>query len=216
MKWLKKTYRWIADHLTKAIGVIGATLLGADATGYLEGVKATALQYLPPNIATQIGKWTGITLFVVVVLRGWYTGSKFERKKADVLPPPDPSAVVKALFIACAVAVGVMAPRAYASQSDKWTELPPSAAQAQASAMAAEAVQPSSEALTSVLVIVQCHVAVSVIDIDATGKMHQWDLDGRSKTDLTEHLQGALKAGAAVMSDNVGCPGNPAKDTPVL
>lgn len=215
MNWLKKTYRSIIDHLTKALGITGALLLGADATGYLEGIKAAALQYLPPDIATQLGKWIGITIFAAVIVRGWYTGWKSRQEKTGVLPPPDPSTIVKALFIACAIAVGLIAPRAYAAEG-KWMDLPPSAAQAQASALAAEAVQPSSEALTAVLVVVQCHVAVSVIDIDATGKMHQWDLDGRSKTDLTEHLQGALKAGATVMSDNVGCPGNPAKDTPVL
>lgn len=94
MNWLKKTYRYVVDHLTKALGFVGATLLGADATGYLEGIKAAALQYLPPDIATQLGKWIGITIFIAVIARGWYTGWKSRQEKAGVLPPPDPSTIV--------------------------------------------------------------------------------------------------------------------------
>lgn len=93
MSWFKKSYHYIVDHLTKALGVAGATLLGADATGYLEGVKAAALQYLPPDVALQIGKWVGITIFVAVFARGWYTGWKSKQEKPGVLPSPDPSAV---------------------------------------------------------------------------------------------------------------------------
>lgn len=115
MNWLKKTYRSIVDHLTKVLGIVGAMLLGADATGYLEGIKAAALQYLPPDIATQLGKWIGITIFVAVILRGLYTGYKAKQKNADVLPPPDPSTVVKVILILCAIAIGVIAPRAYAT-----------------------------------------------------------------------------------------------------
>lgn len=98
----------------------------------------------------------------------------------------------------------------------RWSQTPMTPAQAQASAQAAEAAQPHAADLKSVLVVIQCNVAVSVVDIDDTGTVHEWDLDGRTKTDLTDHLQSALSAGAVVKSDNVGCPGTPAKDTTVL
>lgn len=85
MNVLKKAYRWVVDHLTKWLGFVGATMLTADVAGYLEGVKAAALQYLPGTIAAQLGKWIGIALFGLVVLRGWYTGWK-----AKQVPQPLP------------------------------------------------------------------------------------------------------------------------------
>jgi hypothetical protein len=84
---IKSIYRWIADHLTKWLGILGATVLTADSVGYLEGVKAAALQYLPDTIAVQLGKHIGIVLFILVIVRGWYTGWKAKQTPA-ILPPP--------------------------------------------------------------------------------------------------------------------------------
>lgn len=94
MSALKKAYRWIVDHLTKWLGILGATVLTADSVGYLEGVKAAALQYLPDTIANQLGKHIGIALFVLVVLRGWYTGWK-SKQAGSPLPAPVPASIVK-------------------------------------------------------------------------------------------------------------------------
>lgn len=100
-------YRWLADHLTKALGIIGTAILGTDLTGYLEGIKVAALKYLPPALADQISIKIGIALFVLVILRGWYTGWKARQLRAEAagLPPPTAAALrlpdpVKVLFLA--------------------------------------------------------------------------------------------------------------------
>lgn len=82
MNWLKKVYRSLVDHLTKTLGAVGVVLLGADMSGYLEGVKAAAMQYLPQALADQVSKKVGLVLFGLVILRGWWTAKKFQQVKA--------------------------------------------------------------------------------------------------------------------------------------
>jgi len=84
MNALKKLYRGIVDHLTKAIGVIGAAVTLADFTGWLEGVKLAASQYLPDGWAMEVGKLTGTLLFVLVIARGWWTGRKSREVAAEL------------------------------------------------------------------------------------------------------------------------------------
>lgn len=89
MNWLKKTYRLIADHATKALGILGAAIMSAFA-GLMgidpASVRDAAQNYLGQNAAAKIG---GI-LFVLVIVRGWYTGWK--TKQAKALPNPAPEA----------------------------------------------------------------------------------------------------------------------------
>lgn len=91
MKWLKSTYRSIADHLTKVIGAVGAAVMAAF-TGLMgidpESVHNAAQNYLGQNAAAKIGG----ALFVLVILRGWYTGMKAKKAVAN-LPPPAPGTV---------------------------------------------------------------------------------------------------------------------------
>ena len=73
MNCLRTTYRSIADHLTKALGVLGLAfmqLLSMDP----EPIR-TAASYLPPAWALTVAK----VLFALVILRGWYTGWKHKQ-----------------------------------------------------------------------------------------------------------------------------------------
>jgi hypothetical protein len=71
MKWLKSTYRLIADHLTKTLGALGTVLMGALALDP-GAIREAAQTYLGANAAAKIG---GV-LFALVIARGWYTGQK--------------------------------------------------------------------------------------------------------------------------------------------
>jgi hypothetical protein len=73
---LKKAYRWLVDHLTKVLGTLGTAIMAGDMAGYLEGVKAAAAQYLPSSWSMDATKLVGIALFVLVIVRGWWTGQK--------------------------------------------------------------------------------------------------------------------------------------------
>ena len=91
MKWLKSTYQSIVDHLTKALGVIGVAIMSAF-TGLIgidpEAVRNAAQTYLGEHAAAKIGT----ALFVLVILRGWYTGVKANKTNTP-LPAPDPKSV---------------------------------------------------------------------------------------------------------------------------
>lgn len=75
MTWLHKAYRFVADHLTKTLGILGTAIMSAF-TGLMgiepDRVHEAAQTYLGANAAAKIG----IALFVLVILRGWYTGRK--------------------------------------------------------------------------------------------------------------------------------------------
>jgi hypothetical protein len=79
MNWLRTAYRSVVDHLTKVLGILGAAVMSAFA-GLMgiepDAVHAAAQTYLGQNAAAKIGT----ALFVLVVLRGWYTGSKAKQK----------------------------------------------------------------------------------------------------------------------------------------
>lgn len=72
MSWLTKTYRIIADHLTKALGIVGTALLSMVAWIDPETVRVAAQTYLGAHAFEKIGAF----LFVLVIVRGWYTGRK--------------------------------------------------------------------------------------------------------------------------------------------
>jgi len=84
MKVLKKAYRWVADHLTKWLGVVGFGLMQLDP----DSIHTAALTYLDDHTVRMVGKW----LFVLVFCRGLYTGWKSKRASMT-LPAPDPKAV---------------------------------------------------------------------------------------------------------------------------
>jgi hypothetical protein len=84
MNALQKSYRWVADHLTKWLGVIGFGLMQLDP----DSIHSAAVTYLDDHFVRTLGKW----LFGLVILRGWYTGWKSKQATAT-LPTPDPKAV---------------------------------------------------------------------------------------------------------------------------
>jgi hypothetical protein len=77
---MKKIYRYIVDHLTKALGAAGLGLMSL-ASIDPEPIRQAATLYLGQHAAAKVA---GI-LFVLVILRGWYTGQK---AKEAGLPPP--------------------------------------------------------------------------------------------------------------------------------
>jgi hypothetical protein len=82
MNALKTVYRYIADHLTKALGALGGgtmTVALMDPAPIREAAQTYLGQQWVPKI--------GIALFVLVIFRGWYTGNKARQLQA---PPPGP------------------------------------------------------------------------------------------------------------------------------
>ena len=71
---IKRWYRAFVDHLTKWLGALGAGLMSLAAIDP-EPIRQAAQTYLPNNWAAK----TGIVLFALVILRGWYTGWKHKQ-----------------------------------------------------------------------------------------------------------------------------------------
>jgi hypothetical protein len=69
---LKLAYAKFAAHLTKWLGVIGATIMAMGAWVDPATVQMAAQQYLGPYAYRKVG----VFLFVLVIFRGWYTGWK--------------------------------------------------------------------------------------------------------------------------------------------
>lgn len=80
-----RIYRFVVDHLTKFIGVIGLAVMGATEWIDPETVMGAAMQYLnDQRLIHRIGAF----LFVLVIARGWWTGRKVRQLKAAAAPPP--------------------------------------------------------------------------------------------------------------------------------
>lgn len=77
---IAKAYRSIVDHLTKAIGALGAGLMSLAAIDP-DPIRQAAQTYLGQHAAAKVAAF----LFALVILRGWYTGQK---AKETGLPPP--------------------------------------------------------------------------------------------------------------------------------
>jgi hypothetical protein len=80
MNVLTKAYRYVVDHLTKWLGALGLGLMSL-ASMDPEPIRQASQLYLGQHAAAKVA---GI-LFVLVILRGWYTGQK---AKESGLPPP--------------------------------------------------------------------------------------------------------------------------------
>lgn len=80
MQWLKKTYQAFVDHLTKVLGGIGASFMSVMVWVDPDAIRAAAQVYLGQHAVEKIG----IFLFVLVIVRGWFTG----RKAAAGAPTP--------------------------------------------------------------------------------------------------------------------------------
>jgi hypothetical protein len=79
MNALKTVYRYIADHLTKALGALGG---GTMTVALMDPapIREAAQTYLGQQWAPKIGA----ALFGLVILRGLYTG----RKAKQLQQPP--------------------------------------------------------------------------------------------------------------------------------
>lgn len=77
---IAKAYRYVVDHLTKAIGLAGATLMSVIA--YLDpaSIREAAQTYLGDHAAAKMGS----ILFALVFVRGYFTGLK-GRQNAQAL-----------------------------------------------------------------------------------------------------------------------------------
>lgn len=66
-----KVYKMLTTHLTKAIGALGSVLM---TIAFIDPgpIKEAAATYLGSQPAAKVGT----ALFVIVILRGWYTGEK--------------------------------------------------------------------------------------------------------------------------------------------
>lgn len=77
MNSLVIAYRKVVDHLTKAIGAAGAGLMSVIVFIDPQAVRDAAQTYLGANAAAKVG----LALFVLVMVRGWYTGRKHQEAK---------------------------------------------------------------------------------------------------------------------------------------
>jgi hypothetical protein len=82
---IAQAYRYIVDHLTKALGAVGAALMSLAAIDP-EPIRQAAQVYLGQHAAAKVAA----VLFGLVILRGWYTGQK--AKQVATLPAPAPEA----------------------------------------------------------------------------------------------------------------------------
>jgi hypothetical protein len=81
MNALKTGYRYLSDHLTKALGALGG---GTMTVALMDPapIRDAAQTYLGQQWAPKIG----IALFGLVILRGLYTGKK--AKQLEAAQPP--------------------------------------------------------------------------------------------------------------------------------
>ena len=84
VKWIKKSYRFVVDHLTKFLGTIGAGIMGVGAWLDPEAIGAAAQQYLGHNAYRKMGMF----LFILVIFRGWYVGRKVRQLQQGQQGPP--------------------------------------------------------------------------------------------------------------------------------
>jgi hypothetical protein len=82
MNALLKVYRYVVDHLTKALGAVGGMTMTAAAID--PAPIREAAQYLGAQWTAKVGA----VLFGLVIVRGWYTGNK--AKQLAAAPPPGP------------------------------------------------------------------------------------------------------------------------------
>ena len=78
-------YRKTVDHLTKVLGGIGVAVMGASEWIDPDTVMGAATKFLHND------HWIsriGTALFVLVILRGWWTGVQVKKLKAATAPPP--------------------------------------------------------------------------------------------------------------------------------
>ncbi len=76
---MNTAYRWIVDHLTKVLGLLGTAFMGLIALDP-GSLRAAAQTYLGDAYAAKIGG----ALFVIVILRGWYTGNKAKQAAQEL------------------------------------------------------------------------------------------------------------------------------------
>jgi hypothetical protein len=72
---VKKSYRAVVDHLTKALGILGAGIMSTMAWLDPASLREAAQTYLGSHAVEKLGG----ALFVLVILRGWYTGRKAQK-----------------------------------------------------------------------------------------------------------------------------------------
>lgn len=83
---LAKAYRYVVDHLTKALGTLGGLLM---TVAFMDPapIRDAAKLYLGDHSAAKVATF----LFVMVWLRGWYTGQKAKQLAAAAAATPAPA-----------------------------------------------------------------------------------------------------------------------------
>lgn len=87
MKWLKKTYTTIANHVGKILSGLGAGLLSVDVAGYGDQMRNYAGQYLGENAVKKVG----VAIFVLLFIRTLYTGWKAKQAQEALAAAPLPT-----------------------------------------------------------------------------------------------------------------------------
>lgn len=87
MKWLRETYKKLADHVGKILSGVGATLLSVDIAGYGDQMRGYAGQYLGDNAVKKVG----LAIFVLLFIRTLYTGWKANQTAAALAAAPLPT-----------------------------------------------------------------------------------------------------------------------------
>lgn len=110
------------------------------------------------------------------------------------------------IFVALAYAIAVYVVNAKAAEPHF------TAPQAQASALAVPSPEPAQP--SSVISVVQCNKLVALAVVDVESKIHPVNLEGLSGGDAMKIMQ--TVPADRVIAINVGCPGDPARDTTIF
>lgn len=150
MKAITPIWQWFKDKLGRITTAAGIALQG------IETVDISAIKDPLESFLGHKGvQGVIIGLFMVSYLRHQYVAKKVSNPP---LPPPDPSAIAKVILILCAIAIGAIAPQAYA------TEVP----------VEKNAPKVEGHPLTSVL-ITQCNLIVAVYMTMPDGRLLRFD-----------------------------------------
>lgn len=150
MKAITQIWQWFKDKLGRITTAAGIAL---------QGIETIDISVIKDPLESFLGhkgvQGIIVGLFVVSYLRHQYVAKTVSMPP---LPPPDPSTIAKVILILCAIAIGVMVPRAYA------TEVP----------IEKDAPKVEGHPLTSI-VVTQCNLIVAVYMTMPDGRLLRFD-----------------------------------------
>lgn len=154
MTLFARFWQWCRDKYGRIVTAVGGFLMTANVLD-LGIVKQPIADLVGDRWATKIVAGAALLCFVLSWVRHQQVANKVSKAP---LPPPDPRTVVKLILILCAIAIAVIAPRAYA------TEVP----------VEKDAPTVEGHPLTSV-VVTQCNLIVAVYMTMPDGRLLRFD-----------------------------------------